>query len=818
MAAVIVLVCGLSSLARIGSPYPGFFVWENLFVPAVGLPSWPGAASGLRYHSWLRSADAAPLATAADLDAIVSKKALGHSITYQAEHGHDRYTVGIPVTVFGVESWAVSTGVYFLNSFVLLLLAMAMLFVKPGDPAPMAVFYFAIAQALYLATAIDLFGPYRFRLAYFFFAGLTPTATLYMLSRFPVERRRGPGGDVALLGALAASLAYGLLSNVAFFRNPDLLLALDRMVHVAMAGSALAAFVFFAWHFLTARSEAVRQRTLVVLLGSLGAFLPTMIFLLAFYGGIVSLPFNFLAVPFMLFPLGIGYAVARHDLFDIDTVIKRTIVYATLSAFVFATYSVVIGLFDYFFENATPVASRIAEGILIVALVLVTNPSRQRIQAAVNRLYDRGRYEYRVVVASAARAFTRILELDHLVPAVLELIDTTLQPEFARVYTSGQGLPRLRGELLHPPGQSPQLHTSSSALTEAGLQSLAHVLTRQEAVLDARRPSRHAPAEAISAMAASGADLAVGMTLEGRPVGFLLVGPKRSGGMHTREDVDLLRTIANQLAVALHNAEAFRTIDALARDLEGKNVELAGALEELRSAQDELVVKERLAAVGELASAVAHTIRNPLAGMRASAQQATIELADHPSTDLVEAFVRETDRLSARIDALLNFARPFYPEPRIVVLGDLLTEAVAQTRGKAEARGVVVHVEKGTEALAVRVDPALFEQLAIELVANAIDASPRGGAVIVVAAQTQDGQRYLEVRDAGPGIPEEKAGELFRMFFTTKAKGTGIGLATVKKIADAHGATITVGRASEGGACFRVTLPAAAMASPLERR
>ncbi|HYC00306.1 MAG TPA: ATP-binding protein [Candidatus Limnocylindrales bacterium] len=819
-AAVIVAICGISSIQRIGAPYPGFFVWENLFVPAVGLPSWPGAASGLEYHSWLLAADGRPLRTSADLDAILATKRVGETVAYEAERGGERYVVRVPVSAFGFESWAVSTGVYFFDSVVLLLLAVAMLYLKPGDPAPMAVFYFAVAQALYLATSIDLFGPYRFRVAYFFFAGLTPTATLYMLSRFPVERKRGRGVDLALLVALAGSVTYGALSNLAFFRNPSLLLALDRIVHVAMAGSALAAFAFFAWHFFTARSEAVRQRTLVVMLGSIGAFLPTMVFLIAFYSGALSLPFNFLAIPFVLFPLGIGYAVARHDLFDVDTVIKRTIVYATLSVLVFGSYSLIIGLFDYFFENATPVASRIAEGILIVALVLVTNPSRQRLQEVVNRLYDRRRYEYRDVVRATARAFTRILELDRLVPAVLELIDTTLQPEFARIYTMTGPVPRLRGELVHPPGQSAAMRTPQGEGVEEKLEPMAALVCRAEGVLDARRPSSKDAREqaAATAMTAIGADLAAGMTLEGRAVGFLLVGPKRSGGAHRRDEVDLLRTIADQLAVALHNAEAFRTIDAMARDLEGKNVELGRALEELRSAQDELVVKERLAAVGELASAVAHTIRNPLAGMRASAQQAAIELADHPSTDLVEAFVRETDRLSARIDALLNFARPFHPEPRPVVLAELAREAVAQTRGKAEAKGLVVHVDAAEDAGAVRVDPALFEQLTIELVANAIDASPRGGAVVVGVGVDGSGQRWVEVRDGGPGIPQEKASELFRMFFTTKAKGTGIGLATVKKIADAHGATITVGSAREGGACFRVTLPPASQALALERR
>jgi len=809
-ASLVVALCGYSALARVGAPFPGFFVWQNGFVPAVGTAAWSGVASGLEYHSWIEAVGGSPLGSVDEIQRAVASAPAGSRIRYTTRHGDVVRDVEVPTERFSAGYFVASTGIYLFDSIVLLLLAIVLFYVGAGDPGPRAVGLFALVQSLYLATSIDLFGPYRFRELYFFFAGLTPTATLFMLSRFPVERRVGRLENVALAAALAASLAFGVLSDRWFFDDHEGLLALDRNVHLAMAASALAAFAFFTRHFAAGRSELVRRRCQVVLLASMGGFLPTMVFLFAFYVGGMSLPFNFLALPFVLFPLGIGYAVARHDLFDVDTIVKRTIVYATLSTAVFAAYSIAINVFDALFENATPVVSRLAEGAVIVTLVVLFDPSRRRLQETVNRLYDRRRWEYRDVVRSAVRAFSTILDMDRLLDSVLTLVDDSVQPTFAGIYTIGDDrVPRLRGSLLHAPGADPTIDAHRDGAAAPELAALAHSAALHEAMTP--------ESEGGEALHASGASIALGLALEGRATGILLVGPRRSGGLYTREDIDLLRTIAGQLAVALENAESYHVIDALNRDLEGKNIALGRALTDLREAQDELVIKERLAAVGEIAGAVAHTIRNPLAGMRVAAQQASIELADHPVTELVDSFVHETDRLSSRIDSLLDFARPFHVSATRTSLGEIARRAAGQVRGRAGQRGVVIDDAAAAGDVPVFVDPELFEQLTVELVANAVDASPDGGRVVLSASRNGTAS-ILEVSDSGPGIPVERRERMFRMFFTTKAKGTGIGLATVKRIADAHQATIEVGDADGGGARFRVVVPDRDQLSYLESR
>ncbi len=91
-----VAVCTVNALARIGEPFPGFFVWENLFVPAVGEPDWTGVAAGLRYHSWLIAADGAPVASAAELNALLEGRTAGEPVTYLLEKDGEAISPGSP--------------------------------------------------------------------------------------------------------------------------------------------------------------------------------------------------------------------------------------------------------------------------------------------------------------------------------------------------------------------------------------------------------------------------------------------------------------------------------------------------------------------------------------------------------------------------------------------------------------------------------------------------------------------------------------------------------------------------------------------------
>jgi len=809
----ILAFCTLSSVDRIGRPFPGFFVWDNAFVPAVGESYWSGVSSGLKYHSWLREADGQPIDDQAGLEAAVAGKGVGDSVEYVLDKGGRRYTIRAELMNMDVRAWVSVLGIYLVDAAALMLLGLIVLYMKPTDPAAVALFIFCLTLALYLATATDLFGPSQLRGLYFVLVNLIPVTVLNLLSRFPVGRRRRDWEDAALTGTLAVGLIMGLASNLAFHSNHALLIVLDQVTHALLAVTGLAALIFYCWHFVFATSRLARDRIKVVLLGTFGAFTLPVVMLSLVYGWGIAFPLNFLTLFFVLFPLSIGYAIAKHDLFNTDRVIKRTIVYFALTALVLGLYSLTIGAVEYLFQNLTPFASRLTDGLLILVLVLVTAPSRIRIQALVDRIYDRRRYSYRDAVGSTSRAFTTILDFERLVRKVLDLMDETLQPESACVYTVDEdGVAHPRGMLIHESGLERRLYVEPDVEVDKDPKPLLALLRDSDFALadddlDAAGQSGSEPTRTLRDRDIS---LVTAMRLEGRLVGLITVGRKRAGSHLSVDDVDLLRTISDQLAVALENAQAYKRIDGLNRDLERNYTELARTNRELKHTQDQLVAKERLAAIGELAGAVAHAIRNPLAGIKAAAQLAQLEIDDEAASATVADVVSETDRLNERIGALLDFARPFEPVAVETCLNDVAGRALRDCEHKAADKGVGLVLEQGEGLPIVQADPVLLGEAASELVSNAVDITPRDGEVRVrtgVEANGGDPSIWLEVCDTGPGIRPDKRDQLFDIFFTTKPGGTGFGLATVKKIVERHGGSVSAENRSPTGARFRIELP-----------
>lgn len=809
VATLTVAVCTVNSFERIGKPFPGFFVWENLFVPAVGEPSWTGISSGLHYHSWLLSADGRPLGNAHDLAEALRGKKPGETVGYVFEKGGQKYNAIIPVMTMDARVWASGLGIYLIEAWALLILGVVIIYMKSTDPAAQSMFLFTTTLALFIATSADRFGPYIFRIPYFYVENLVPLGGFAVLSYFPLGRQRRRFEDYCLLALLLLGLALGTASNLAFTTNGNLLLQLELGTYMLLAASIWAAILFFGWHFVRTRNHFVRQKTKVVMLGAMAAFVLPSVMLPAVYAWGLSVPFNFLTVFLIAWPLSIGYAIAQHDLFDIDRAIKRTLVYVTLSAFVLSIYALVITSIDYLFENLTQVASRVAEGVLILFLILITTPSMRRIQEIVDRLYDRRRYNYRDVIRSAAQTFTRILDFEELVRRVLRLLDDTMQPEMVRVYTvGGESTALLHGEIYHRADDNGDLRADIGGTADPVVTPLVEQLDKGDLVTaddDTRGGKGLVAARALRSV---GGSLAVPMRLSGSLSGMVLVGAKRAGGHYGGDDVELLRTVSDQLAVALDNAQAYKTIDRLNHNLGVQNVALEEANRDLREAQDELVQKERLAAIGELSAAVAHAIRNPLAGIKAAAQLALFELSSHPVESTVADVVSETDRLTDRIAALLDFSKPFEPEVRPISLKHIAESAVRDTKSKAEGAEVKLEVDVSAKLGNVRVDTVLFEQAVIELISNAVDASPAGGTVTIRTGEDDaTASAWLEVADSGSGIREAAKDRLFELFYTTKAKGTGFGLATVKKIIERHGGKIVAGNGPSGGACFRLILP-----------
>lgn len=248
---------------------------------------------------------------------------------------------------------------------------------------------------------------------------------------------------------------------------------------------------------------------------------------------------------------------------------------------------------------------------------------------------------------------------------------------------------------------------------------------------------------------------------------------------------------------------------ALAGSIEMFAELVARAIENVRL-RTELVQRERLAALGEAAAAMAHEVRNPVASILNAGsllQKETLEGGDQ--TALLRVIGEEARRLDRLVSDLLDLGRPLTPRVRSVDLYDLARRSVGVLAGRGQSSEVEVVVVKPATQVFAEIDPDLAQLALWNVVRNAVQASPAGKRVMVLAEARGD-RAALVVDDEGPGFPIERAHQLLEPFQTTRATGTGIGLAVVRRVVEACHGSLEIASSPSGGGRFVMVFPGVA--------
>jgi signal transduction histidine kinase len=231
-------------------------------------------------------------------------------------------------------------------------------------------------------------------------------------------------------------------------------------------------------------------------------------------------------------------------------------------------------------------------------------------------------------------------------------------------------------------------------------------------------------------------------------------------------------------------------------------------------------LRDRLAALGEMAAAIAHEVKNPLASIEVMAGVMKRQLTDRADAlETLDDIIKEAKMANAIVVEVLEFVRPIQLQVERAALDEVIKDSITLAEGKRRRGAVTIDTDLGEDVPELLADPHQLRQLFSNLLANAFEALGGEGHVDIRGAllpgddepagavDPQPPQVVVEVKDNGPGISAEDLERIFSPFFTTKPQGTGLGLAIVRKVVDAHDGHIDAVSAPGRGATFRVTLP-----------
>lgn len=503
-------------------------------------------------------------------------------------------------------------------------------------------------------------------------------------------------------------------------------------------------------------------------------------------------------------------AIVRHRLFDMRTVVLRSLTYVILIS--------LIGLFYIW------VVLRLGRGVLaqlgymeyidifniiMIALIGISFAPAQRLFDKVsNRLFFRDTYSTAQVINSLGAVLVKTTALVALVEESLKVISSAVKPEYAAIFIDNGhyasrhsvaiGRKRLNEEVI---------------LAEIDRGRMQSVLVLDE--LD--NSSQDYPNQ----LSEQGVAVVAKLVASRDPIGYMVLGYKISGGVYTKQDINLIKIAADELAVAIQNALRFEQIERFNETLQR---EVEDATAQLRKSNKKLRALDK--AKDEFISITSHQLRTPLTSIKGYLSMTLDGDAGKlkkGQEELIEQAYFSTQRMVYMIADLLNVSRmktgKFVLEPSTVSLAAMIREEAGQLMTTAETRGVELEFNVPTQFPSAQLDDTKIRQVIMNFIDNAIFYSRPGG-VVKIKLQRENGNALLTIQDHGIGVPVEEQKHLFTKFFRAsnarfvRPDGTGLGLFMAKKVIQAHGGKLIFTSKENHGSTFGFSLPMDAAVLP----
>ena len=814
---VISIISFINALSWVDKPFPGFLIYKFPRVGSMGSTDWPGGKAGLRLMDKIVAVNERPIREGQDVVDIAREKSPGTLVHYTVESGEQIRKVSVPITKFSTIDFLTVFFLPFLGGLALLSIGFIVYILKPNVSTSWVFFFFCLVVSIYMVTGFEMQSTYLFVHLHYFVIPFQGAILFHLGSIFPEKKRFTLRHPMLEYGVYLPALILAIFFELQLFTfmrtssshplswipNIKAITALTRIfILLGVIG-----FIILVLHSMfKTSSNVMRQRAKMIFFGVTLAFFPTVLVFLFVHFMKISFPFNFMIFFVLSFPASMAYSIVRHNLFDADTIIRRTVGYVVVTAIVVGAYVLVSVYLNVFLGKYQIAQSRAFPIIFTLIIILIFNPLRNRIQSLVDRIFFRKDYDYGEIIDKIGEAITSLLDLDQILKRMMKtfmedmFIDTssvmllnTAKTEY-QVYLADGERKREVESLIFRRDQ-PLLQIIEKERKE---------LTKYDVVEDPKyKPVSEDCAKNFETLHAS---LIIPLIFQNEVTGLLNFGEKKSGKFYNREDIELLHAIAHQGAVAIENARL-----QLAR------------IEALEQSRKEL---ERLnRAKSKALDHLSHELRTPLAlvqgNIRLIKRKAQMQSPPSIREEVFQSLEKNLDRLSAiqqetdqiirsyqELETRQRLVESDYSQPSGFELIDLypFTERILENvKTQAKHRNLHFYLD-GQMDLHLLMDSKILEESLVGLLKNAIENTPDEGMVRIVMEQKAQ-WTLLKFLDFGIGITKENQRHLFDGFFHTLdtelytskkpydfgAGGKGLDLLRMKAYSQQFGFDISVG-------------------------
>ncbi len=557
----------------------------------------------------------------------------------------------------------------------------------------------------------------------------------------------------------------------------------------------IGSYIKIVYDFRTTDSPIVRNQLKYPLFSTpigLGPYLFLFVIPIIFFNRpLISYSWVVLTAP--VFPVAFLMAMIQYRMLDLDENVSRSMAHVILVGVFYSIYAGILylpGNVIWFQQSSWLML------LFILAVGFFFSPITERIKAIIDRLFFRDKIDLTKLLQKLSRKIALSIQLSDLADVVTHTL-----PKAFRVHRTCLVVINKDGKQVFPES------SPCGKLVWPPRAVLKELRKRNKPLICQGQYPDPLLMRELEALELCGCNLVMGLKSGQRLLGLICVGPKRDNRLFSSKELHVIGSLANQLAVALENAQQYE--------------ELRANSEQMKHIYEKLVRSENLASIGEITSLLAHEIKTPLAVISSSAQHLeSCPENEDLQKELLEYIISEIDAMDSLVNRMLGLASYKVPRFSTFDITDKLNKLLDRwEHGRDHNQNITIERKYEKSPVALTGDSGQLNQVILNLVRNSEDAMPNGGTISIDIVRSHNNEGIsIIIKDTGYGIAQKDKSKIFKKFFSTKQKGLGLGLVLCKQIAQAHNGSITLENLKNKGAEAIVKLPLYPLAGKASRR